>query len=118
MSQMVGGQLRGDKECPFSGVTSSGRVWRKVPESDALSVITPIVTSSDATGRHSYCIITCAKEKKKSFSNRKSAGHFQAFLIASFPLIFLTRWTKPVLEEDKFLLELCFRLFLYFSVSL
>ena len=32
------GQLRGDKECPFSGVTSSDRVWRKVPESDALSV--------------------------------------------------------------------------------
>ena len=35
-------QLRGDKEiyntyCPFSGVTSSGRVWRKVPESDARS---------------------------------------------------------------------------------
>ena len=24
----VGGQLRGDKECPFSGVTKSGRVWR------------------------------------------------------------------------------------------
>ena len=23
----VGGQLRGDKECPFSGVTNSGRVW-------------------------------------------------------------------------------------------
>ena len=22
-------------ECPFSGVTSSGRVWRKMPESDA-----------------------------------------------------------------------------------
>ena len=32
------GQLRGDKECPFSGVTKSGRVWRKVPESDARSV--------------------------------------------------------------------------------
>ena len=31
----VGGQLRGDKECPFSGVTKSGRVRRKVPESDA-----------------------------------------------------------------------------------
>ena len=30
----VGGQLRGDKECPFSGVTKSGRVWRRVPESD------------------------------------------------------------------------------------
>ena len=26
------------KECPDSGVTSSGRVWRKVPESDAQSV--------------------------------------------------------------------------------
>ena len=34
----VGGQLRGDKECPFSGVTKSGRAWRKVPESDARSV--------------------------------------------------------------------------------
>ena len=34
----VCGQLRGDKECPFSGVTKSGRVWRKVPETDARSV--------------------------------------------------------------------------------
>ena len=34
----VGGQLRGDKEYPFSGVTNSGRVWREVPESDARSV--------------------------------------------------------------------------------
>ena len=25
-------------ECPFSGVTKSGRVWRNVPESDARSV--------------------------------------------------------------------------------
>ena len=35
----VGGQLRGDKECPFSGVTKSGRVCREVPESDARSVL-------------------------------------------------------------------------------
>ena len=34
----VGGQLRGGKEGPFSGVTKSGRVWRKVPESDARRV--------------------------------------------------------------------------------
>ena len=34
----IGGQLRGDKECPFSGVNKSGRVWRKVPESDVRSV--------------------------------------------------------------------------------
>ena len=32
------GQLRGDKEWPFSGVTKSGRVWKRVPESDARSV--------------------------------------------------------------------------------
>ena len=32
------GQLRRDKECPFSGATKSGRVWRTVPESDARSV--------------------------------------------------------------------------------
>ena len=31
-----------EKECPFSGVTKSGRVWRKVPESGARSVWTPM----------------------------------------------------------------------------
>ena len=31
----VGGQLSGNKECPFSGVSKSGRVWREAPESDA-----------------------------------------------------------------------------------
>ena len=36
-------QIRGDKECPFSGVTKSGRVWRKVPESDARSVASAYV---------------------------------------------------------------------------
>ena len=30
--------MRGDKKYPFSGVTKSGRVWRKVTESDARSV--------------------------------------------------------------------------------
>ena len=34
----VGGQLRGDKDRPFSGVTSFGRTWRKVPETNAKSV--------------------------------------------------------------------------------
>ena len=38
----VGGQLHGDKECPFSDVTKSGRVWRKVPESDTQSVGAPL----------------------------------------------------------------------------
>ena len=49
----VAGQLRGEKECPLSGVTKSGRVWRKVPESDArsvrpgLSVLTSLLVSVD-----------------------------------------------------------------------
>ena len=43
----MGGQLRGDKECPFSGVTRSGRVWRKVPESDARSVPVRLTGRSD-----------------------------------------------------------------------
>ena len=30
-----------DKEYPFSGISSSGRVWRKVPESDARCVKVP-----------------------------------------------------------------------------
>ena len=34
----VSGQMRRDKECRFSDVTSSGRVWRKVPESEAWSM--------------------------------------------------------------------------------
>ena len=34
---------RGDKESPFSGVSKSGRVWRKVPERDAGSV--PLVVT-------------------------------------------------------------------------
>ena len=34
----VSGQLRGYNECPFIGVTNSGSVWRKVPESDVQSV--------------------------------------------------------------------------------
>ena len=41
----VGGQLRGDKESAFSGLTKSGRVWRKVPESDARSVRLDINTA-------------------------------------------------------------------------
>jgi len=43
----IGGQLGGDKECPFtsfSGATKSGRVWRKVPESDAWCVVLMLTT--------------------------------------------------------------------------
>ena len=49
----VGGQLRGDNEYgvySFSGVTKSGRVWRKVPESDARSVVCAVTISSSGGG--------------------------------------------------------------------
>ena len=42
----VGGQLCGDEECPFSGVTKSGRVWRKMPESDATHPVPPSLALS------------------------------------------------------------------------
>ena len=42
----VDGQLRVEKECPFSGVTSSDRVWRKVPESDARSVVKEVTSGA------------------------------------------------------------------------
>ena len=48
----VGGQLHGDKECPFSGVTKSGRVWRKVPESDAQSVTMVMTFTVQLRGCH------------------------------------------------------------------
>ena len=40
----VGGQLRADKEGTFSGVNKSGRIWRKMPESDARSVVSRVYT--------------------------------------------------------------------------
>ena len=53
----VSGQLRGDKECPFIGVTRSGRVWRKVPKSDTRSVPTiptsPVQQGIYSPGLHS-----------------------------------------------------------------
>ena len=38
-----------DKECPFSGVTKSGRVWRKVLENNAQNV----------RGRERVCVCVC-----------------------------------------------------------
>ena len=49
----IGGHLRGNKECPFSGVTKSGRVWRKVLESGARSVVGPL------THQRQFCLSVC-----------------------------------------------------------
>ena len=42
----IAGQLCGDKERPFSGLTKSGRVCRKVLESDARSLPLPLTDQS------------------------------------------------------------------------
>ena len=55
----VGGQLRGDKECPFSGITKSGRVWRKVPESGARSMT------------HSYSLRHTPPFSQSAYTNSK-----------------------------------------------
>ena len=52
----VAGQLRRDKECPFSGVTKSGRVWRKVPESDARSVHWKLTGEVEGWGCSNKCL--------------------------------------------------------------
>ena len=41
---------RDKKSAPFSGVTSSGRVWRKVSESDARSVASIVTWTSVPSG--------------------------------------------------------------------
>ena len=50
-------------ECPFSGVTNSGRVWRKVPESDALE--------EGAGKRCSECVINLVPFGDRDFTARK-----------------------------------------------
>ena len=76
----VGGQLGGDEECPFSGVTKSGRVWRKVPESDARSEggLVPLARATTSifflflttnASKHVFCrnkrMLTATKNKLK-----------------------------------------------------
>ena len=105
----VGGQLRGDKECPFRGVTKSGRVWRKVPESGARSVdvtvteaakklftrntmsdcdpVTLSLKRSTVGGTHAHMIYTSLRStdhtrKRPSFSFFLSRMSAREFLIS------------------------------------
>ena len=58
--------MRGDKECPFGDVTRSGRVWRKVPESDARSVlliITFIALFSALALEQTHCALVAYDSK-------------------------------------------------------
>ena len=66
----VGGQLRGDKQCPFSGVTKSGTFWRKEPESDARSVI----SHHRSPGRERARRTQKKKEHTKTFFERTAKG--------------------------------------------
>ena len=42
-------------ECPFSDVTNSGRVWRKVPENDARSMVSTRTFRRELTGSVDSC---------------------------------------------------------------
>ena len=70
----IHGQLCRDNECPFSGITKSGRVWRKIPESNAQSVPLPDVlflwhvTYSSFVHR-SMSVNPIAKKKQASTSS-------------------------------------------------
>ena len=64
----VAGQLRGDKECPFSGVTKSGRVWRRVPESDARSVDVHIACAETAAVPYGTSHVTTKQRGKYTTS--------------------------------------------------
>ena len=66
----VAGQLREDKECPFSGVSKSGRVWMRVPESDARSVICTQTFRRVLTPS----VDSCAEIKECPFSGVTSFG--------------------------------------------
>ena len=59
----IGGLLHRDKECPFSGVTISGRVWRKVLESDARSVTLDSLESRHGVGTGVQMIIPSKSQK-------------------------------------------------------
>ena len=67
----VGGQLHGDKECPFSGTTKSGRVWRKVPESDARSV----TSTHTSCGRKHRLVFTEGRRCNRGFLGAVSHLH-------------------------------------------
>ena len=66
----VAGQLRRDKECRFSGITKSGRVWRKVPESNARSVASP---------QTSLKLSLKSQKHGQSEFNKSVMFHFQPF---------------------------------------
>ena len=67
----VAGQLRWDKECPFSGVTKSGRVWRNVPESDARSCVFLLCGwNNKCIGKH--CV---SQIWKSSVMSQEAAGN-------------------------------------------
>ena len=76
----VGGQLRGDKECPFSGVTKSGRVWRKVPESGARSDGPPLrhrTAAARSTTREKFKLHTCLTKLSLRLTSKPAQRHPQ-----------------------------------------
>ena len=55
----VSGQMCGDKKCPFSGVTNSGRLWREVPESQVQRVCMQDSLNCQSPSAWSTCLSVC-----------------------------------------------------------
>ena len=87
----VGGQLRGDK-CPFSGVIKSGGVWRKVPESEARSVVGGIKVEASGRdqGRNKW---EGPGKRFCSVSSSYAADWPEVYLSIHFPCCSTHHWT-------------------------
>ena len=63
--------------CPFIGVTNSGRVWRKVPERDALSVTPYAIAAGHAVPEPSHLVSACGSSSSSSSSSSRATEQQQ-----------------------------------------
>ena len=56
---------------PLQGVTKSGRVWRKVPESDAWSVVSGVYVFACMHARERVCVHAHSRQFVSKNSNSK-----------------------------------------------
>ena len=97
----VGGQLCRDKECPFSGVTSSGRVWRKVAKKRCREC---------ATQGH-LRMITCWRLLLRNhlncramfwFSSRKELSYILSLTVCCLLPYWMRYYMLPIFSADLF----------------
>ena len=75
-------------ECPFSGVTKSGRVWRKVPESGARSVWLSVMLLVTVT---MSVIMTKEDEEQDLFDDGDDNGYEVGNVVKRNELVYTRR---------------------------